>query len=173
MAYARRGGDYSGGRKFRTMKRPYREAVRLAVVAAIISGSWLVAPAGCSDTSKVSDAAITAAVSVATSTALKSAIKDPAKRTQIANYIEGPYANAIRSISGNPTPDNFVQQLNAFIPANIQEQYPELVAFVNPISLWAYQQAYNKYGSDVAKISQYLNDVASGMQSGAATFATH
>jgi hypothetical protein len=120
----------------------------------------------------INDATITAAVSIATSTALKMGVKDAAKRTLIANYIEGNYADALRSITGNPTPENFAQQLNAFIPLNIQQEYPELVTFVNPIALFAYQQAYNKYKDNVDQISRYLNDVATGLQNGASQFAT-
>jgi hypothetical protein len=120
----------------------------------------------------IGDVAIQTAVSVATSTTLKAAIKDPQKRTEIANYIEGSYAQAIRSIVGNPDPQNFINQLNAFIPPDVQQQYPELITFVNPLALWAYQQAYDKYNGDITKVSAYLNDIAAGLQSGAAQFAT-
>jgi len=154
------------------MKPIHRKAVRIIVLAAIITGAWMVAPTGCNNPA-ITDAAIVTATSVATSSALKLAIKDDAKRTLIANYIEGSYANGIRSITGNPSPDNFIAQLNAFIPPTVQQQFPELVTFVNPIALFAYQQAYSKYNGDITKISQYLNDVATGLQNGASQFATH
>jgi len=51
MANTWRGGNYSSGRKFRSMKRPYREITRLAVLVLIISGAWAVAPlpTGCTN----------------------------------------------------------------------------------------------------------------------------
>ena len=154
------------------MKTTHRQSLRFVIASIIIACAWAVAPTGCNNPA-VTDTSIVMATSVATSAALKLAITDPAKRTLIANYIEGSYANAIRSISGNPSPDNFIAQLNSFIPPTVQQQLPELITFVNPIALYAYQQAYAKYNGDITKISQYLNDVATGMQNGAAQFASH
>ena len=136
----------------------------LTPFAVAIAICWVIQSCNIND---VSDTAIKTAISVATSTGLKVAIKDSARRAEIAAYICGPYAEGIRSITGNPTPENFLEQINAFVPQNIKDQYPELLAFVNPIALAAYKQAYEKYQGNVVEIARYLNDVSSGLQSGA------
>lgn len=120
--------------------------------------------------SQFNDAAIIAGVTVATTTGLKMAIQDPARRTVIANYLDV-YATALRSITGNPTPEQLTALINQFIPQNIKDQYPELVTFAVPLIVSAYKQAYDKWGS--AKAVTYLNDIAAGIEAGAAPYVGH
>jgi predicted membrane-bound mannosyltransferase len=120
--------------------------------------------------SQFNDAAITAAVTVATTTGLKMAVQDPSRRTVIADYLEV-YSTALRSVTGNPTPEQLTTLINQFIPQNVKDQYPELVTFAIPLIVGAYKQAYDRWGS--AQAVTYLNDIAAGIEAGAGPFATH
>ena len=117
----------------------------------------------------VSDAFITASISAGTSAGLKLAIKDDAKRIVIAKYLNN-YAGALRTITGNPTPDQLSAQLMAFIPSDVQQQYPELSSFAVPLIVSFYQWAQQKYGTNTAQYQQVLNDVATGIETGSAPF---
>jgi len=131
----------------------------------------LIALAGCKGTNlpPVSDAFITASVAAGTSAGLKLAIKDDARRKTIAAYLNN-YAGALRTITGNPTPDQLTQQLMAFIPPDVQSQYPELGSFAVPLIVTFYQWAETKYGSNTAQYQKVLNDVATGIEAGSAPF---
>jgi len=120
--------------------------------------------------SQFNDSAIIAAVTVATTTGLKMAVQDPARRTVIADYLEV-YSVALRSVTGNPTPEQLTTLINQFIPQNVKDQYPELVTFAIPLIVGAYKQAYDKWGS--AQAVKYLNDIATGIEDGAAPYITH
>lgn len=120
-------------------------------------------------TSTISDALITASVSAGTSTGLKLTIKDDTKRTVIAKYLNT-YAGALRTISGDPTDAQLTAQLMAFIPPDVESQYPELGAFAVPLIVSSYDWAKTKYGTDSAQLRQILNDVATGIEEGSAPF---
>jgi len=119
--------------------------------------------------SQFNDAAITAGVTVATTTGLKFAVPDVGRRTVIADYLDV-YSHALRSVTGNPTPDELTTLINQFIPQNVKDQYPELVTFAIPLIVSAYQQAYDRWGGE--KAVKYLNDIAAGIEAGAAPFIT-
>lgn len=118
---------------------------------------------------QITDSSIIAAVTVATTTGLKMAVPDEARRTVIANYLDV-YAKALRTITGNPTPEQLTELINKFIPENVKAQYPELVTFAVPLIVSAYKQAYDKWGAE--KAVTYLNDIASGIEAGAANYIT-
>jgi hypothetical protein len=109
-------------------------------------------------------------VSVATATGLEAV--NTHNRTRIANYLYT-YAGALRTITGTPTPDQLVAILNGFIPADIKAQYPEIVAFAIPIIVQTYEWAYAKYGQNSVKLAQVLNDIATGIETGASAFIGH
>jgi hypothetical protein len=115
---------------------------------------------------------ITTAVSVGTSAGLRYVVKDPAKRTVIANYIDVGAA-ALRTVTGTPTPDQLNTLINQAIPADIRNQYPELIAFVSPLVISSYQLAFDKYGPNAEKLYQALNDIALGLEAGAAPYISH
>jgi len=117
------------------------------------------------------DATITTAVSVLTLSGLKYAVKDSSKRTVISDYIMV-YAPALRTITGNPTAAELTTQINAFIPANIRSDYPELIALVIPAVTSTYQSAYAKYGGNTKELYRVLSDIAAGLENGAAPYAT-
>ena len=97
------------------------------------------------------------------------AIDDPAQRTVVANYLDV-YSHALRTISGKPTPEELTTVINSFVPKNIQDEYPELMTFAVPLIVSAYKQAYDRWGSE--KAVTYLNDIAAGIEAGAAPFVT-
>jgi hypothetical protein len=111
------------------------------------------------------DQGIVATVAAATSAGLKYSVHDPARRHVVANYVYV-YAGALRTVTGNPTPDQLIDLINSFIPANVRAQYPEL-AFAVSIVVAEYQSLYNKYHDNVATLYRYLNDVATGLETGA------
>src|SRR5216117_865596 len=140
----------------------------LNIVATIVLFS------GCASFQNIqwSDATIIAGVSFGTTEGLKLAIKDSAKRTAIANYINT-YAKGLRSISTAPTPDALLAEITEYVPANIKQAYPELQSIVFPVVSSIYGQAYQKFGSDHAKIYQVLSDIASGLETGSLPYVTH
>lgn len=142
--------------------------IKLKQTAAVllISMSVLLFQQACSK-EQITHSLVTTAVSVATSTALKVAPIADARKALLKNYLCGNYANAVRSVAGNPTPENFLNQINAFIPQNVKDNYPELVTFANPLALQGFQLLTQQYGNDVEKIAAGLNDIATGIQLGA------
>ena len=124
---------------------------------------------GCT-TLQWTDQTITAGVSIGIAEGLK--LLPSAKRTVIANYIDV-YASAIRKVGGVPTPANLIATINQFIPSNILQAYPELESSVAPIVTTLYSQAYAKYGGNATKIYAVLNDIATGLEAGAAPYITH
>lgn len=115
----------------------------------------------------ISDALITAAVSAGTSAGLKLAITDVNKQHVIANYLNT-YASALRTITGNPTDEQLTQKLLAFIPPDINQQYPELGSFAVPLVVSFYDWAKAKYGNDAATEVRILNDIGAGLETGSA-----
>src|SRR5690242_1738567 len=79
----------------------------------------------------VNDQLIINGVSVGTSTGL-SLIKDTTTRTVVANYLQA-YAPGLRTITSNPTAAQIAQLIAQYTPANIQQQYPQVVAFATPL----------------------------------------
>lgn len=151
------------------MNRPAREALRLVIAAVIICGAVAVAPSGCKNPIPISDTLITTSVSAGTSAGLKLGVKDAAKQKVIAQYLNT-YAGALRTITGDPTDDQLTQQLIAFIPPDIQAQYPELQSFAVPMVVSFYHWAKDKYGANSADLRKVLGDVASGIEIGSAPF---
>lgn len=145
------------------MNRPAREALRILILIAVFSLAWSCKPG---QAPPVSDALITASVSAATSTGLKLAIKDVNKQHVIANYLNT-YAGALRTITGNPTDAQLTAQLMAFVPPDIENQYPEIASFAIPLIVGFYDWAHAKYGNDTAQLYKILNDVATGIETGA------
>jgi hypothetical protein len=111
------------------------------------------------------DALITDGVSVAVSTTL-GLIKDTATRTLIKNYLQG-YAPGLRTITSNPTPAQLAALITQYTPANIQQQFPQIVAFASPLIINAIEYAISKYGTDAATVTHIVNDVATGLEIGA------
>lgn len=117
---------------------------------------------------RFSDTQIVTAVSVATAVGLRP-ITPPERRTAIANYTDY-YASLLYTVTGNPTPAQLTTLLTNAIPANVREQYPELVSFVVPIIVSNYELLYAKYGANRAV--QILNDIATGLEAGASVYIT-
>lgn len=123
---------------------------------------------GCSKNAPpVSDALITTAVSVGTSSGLKFAIKDVGKQHVVAQYLNN-YAGALRTITGNPTDEQLTKQLMAFIPPDVQVQYPEISTVAIPMIVSFYDYYRSKYGANTQAFYQKLNDVATGIEQGSA-----
>lgn len=115
------------------------------------------------------EAAITGGASVGVSIYLNT-IGDSTKCHAIANLVSG-IAGTLRTFTGNPppTPDQLTAAIIAQIPQNLQTQYPEVTAIVVPLVVQGYNLAIAKYGSsDQQTVYKILNDVATGVQSGAA-----
>lgn len=144
-----------------------RQLLRILVASLIFCFCLAIMP-GCQNGQPppISDALITASVSAATSTGLKLAVKDEAKQHIIANYLNT-YAGALRTISGNPTDAQLTQQLMSFVPPNIESQYPEIASFAIPLIVSFYDWAHTKYGNDTAQLYKILNDIATGIETGA------
>ena len=111
------------------------------------------------------------AISAGVNAGLRFGIKDARQRATVANYLYVS-AGALRSIVGTPTPDALTIQINAFIPASIKNDYPELITMVVPIVVSLYQTALAKYGNDAPKIYAVLNSIATNIEIGAASYRT-
>ena len=120
---------------------------------------------GCSQ-SGLNDQLIIGAVSVATSTGL-SQVKDDAQRHMIANLLQG-YAPGLRTITDNPTPAQLAALIDQYTPANIKAEYPAAVAFATPLVINAVEAALAHYGASQANVIKIVNDVATGLELGAA-----
>lgn len=147
-----------------------KQLIRILVALSIFAGCLAIMPS-CQNgqAPPVSDALITASVAAGTSVALKTipALKDhPDKQHVVANYLNT-YAGALRTISGNPTDAELTAQLMAFVPPDIQNQYPELASFAVPLIVSFYDWAHAKYGNDTAQLYKILNDIATGIETGA------
>src|SRR6267154_6376758 len=118
---------------------------------------------GCGGTTGgVNDQLIVSGVSVATSTGL-SVIKNSEQRHMIANLLQG-YAPGLRTITNNPTPAQLSSLIDQYTPANIKEQYPQVVAFATPLVINAVQTAIAHYGTNTASVVKIVNDVATGLE---------
>lgn len=114
---------------------------------------------------------ISGGVSIGTVSGLRFTIKSDAKRTEIANYIcVG--AAALRTITGAPDPAQLTAIIMRSIPANIKQQYPELIPYIVPVVVSAYQMAYDKYGANHDQLYAALNAIATGLEMGAAPYVT-
>ncbi len=96
-------------------------------------------------------------------------IKDTSKRSVIAKYVDV-YAHGLRTVTGAPTSDQLVVYLNSFIPASVAAQYPELGTLVTPLIVAEYFKIYKKYGNNAAKVYEYLNALAAGLERGVAPY---
>jgi hypothetical protein len=121
----------------------------------------------------LADTIISVAVPTAESTVLRFTITDATKRTAMANLLTF-YANAaVRATSGNPTPDQFVQNLHTFIPQNIRDQYPELLPMADSIVLLGYNWIYSKYKDNVTELYNQVGILANAIAAGAAPYTSH
>jgi hypothetical protein len=145
-----------------------KHIARILIAASILTASLVVMPIGCT-TSGVNDALITAAISAGTSAGLRYAVSDPVKRSAIAAYLNT-YAAALRTITGNPTPAQLTDIINAQIPQAIRTQYPEITAFATPLVVSGYESFIAKYGTDTTTVYKYFNDAASGIEEGSAQY---
>lgn len=145
------------------VRRSSKQMLRIAIAVLIVSVVWSCTPG---QSPPISDALITSSVAAGTSAGLKLAVKDAAKQKVIANYLNT-YAGALRTISGNPTDEQLTAQLMAFVPPNIQSEYPELSSFAVPLIISFYDWAKSKYGTNTAELYKVLGDVASGIETGA------
>ena len=145
---------------------------KLTLTLAIVSALFA---SGCKQLGNVSDSQISTGVAIGTTAGLRYGIQDAAKRTLVADYINV-CASALRSLTGTPppTPADLTALLNKAVPDSIRSQNPELIAFVAPLVVTAYQFAYDKYGSgaDAAKLYGVLNSIAVGLETGAAPYIT-
>ncbi len=119
----------------------------------------------------VSDQVVDTGIALGVSTGLKAAITDPAKRTLIANYIDVG-AQSLRTVVGNPTPDELSTLMQKWIPEDIKAQYPEVISFLVPTVITVYQGAINKYGKDSQKVRDMLGRIATDLDAGAAPYIT-
>jgi hypothetical protein len=117
---------------------------------------------------------INSGISAGVAAGLQIGVKDAATRTMIANYgYVG--AKALRSISGNPTPDELAEMIKAWIPADVQAQYAGLLPMILPLIVSAYQMAYEKWGKtgQTEKLYEALTGIAGAIENGCAMFATN
>lgn len=114
----------------------------------------------------VNDQLIINGTSVAVSTGL-SVIKNAEQRHMIANLLQG-YAPGLRTITNNPTPAQLSALIDQYTPANIKEQYPQVVAFATPLVINAVETAIASYGTNTATVVKVVNDVATGLELGSA-----
>jgi pectin methylesterase-like acyl-CoA thioesterase len=133
--------------------------LQIAIATALCIGLF-----GCQ--SGVNDQLIVSGVSIGTSTGL-SFVKDSATRTVIANYLQA-YAPGLRTITSNPTAADLARLIDAYTPANIKQDYPQVVAFATPLITNAVLTALAHYGHDQATVIKVVNDVASGLEIGSA-----
>lgn len=152
--------------------------IRVALFTTLLIGCMAVAPWGCgpksppipngsptpSAISPFEDALITEGVSAAVSTTL-TLIKDPATKALIKNYLQG-YAPGLRTITSNPTPAQLAALIAQYTPANIQQQFPQIVAFASPLIINAIEYAISRFGTDSATVVHIVNDVAIGLETG-------
>ena len=126
----------------------------------LIGAAIVLLPIGCKE---LADSGITGAVSFGTTEGLQYAIQDTDRRTKIADYI-CVYAPALRSITGNPTPEELLTQINRFVPASVTDNLPEIKSVVIPLII----SFTKKFGST----GKVMNDIAAGLEQGATPFAT-
>jgi len=136
-----------------------KQIITLALIPALLLSSC----------ANVNDQAIITAIGGGTSLALQFGVKDSARRTVIANYINV-YAGALRTISGSPTAVQLVGLLNQAVPASVRADFPELTTFVYPLIISGYQLAQKQFGTNAAKIYQWANDTAVGLENGSAAY---
>ena len=117
-------------------------------------------------TAGINDQLIINGTSVAVSTGL-SQIHDANQRHTIANLLQG-YAPGLRTITDNPTPAQLAALIDQYTPENIKEQYPAAVAFATPLVINAVETAIAHYGKNTAAVVKVVNDVATGLELGAA-----
>jgi hypothetical protein len=113
----------------------------------------------------VSKPTIDAGISLAVTEALKYGIRDSAKRTALANLVDY-VASFVRTLTGNPTPDQLSAAITGAIPANIRAQFPEILSLVIPLIV-------NNYGylnSHFSAGSAVLNEIATDLEAGVAAY---
>jgi len=119
----------------------------------------------------ITDTLIQTGVSVGVSTYLQHGISDPAKRVAIAKFGSG-IAGSLRTVTKlepPPTPAELTQVILSNIPQNLQNQYPEVVAFMVPLVISGYETALAHYGGgNQQQVYQILNDLATGVETGTA-----
>jgi PBP1b-binding outer membrane lipoprotein LpoB len=83
-------------------------------------------------------------------------------QTPLANYLDVA-AKGVFSIDGNPTVQEVVSKVLAFIPQDVQTKFP----FVAPTISTAVSLAYSTYGKTA------LTDIGNGLEAAAAPYITH
>lgn len=120
----------------------------------------------------VPSSVVNTGITIGVSTALRLGITDSARRTVVANYIEVAAA-ALRSITGTPTSDQLTALINSAIPSSVKANYPEVLAFVEPIIVSNYQALLAKYGTNTTKVYAGLNAFAIDLEAAAAPYISH
>ena len=129
--------------------------------------------ATCQTNTSTVDTILSVTVPAAEATVLKFTIKDDAKRTALANLLTF-YANtAVRATSGNPTPEQFVQNLHTFIPQNIRDEYAEFLPMADSLVLMGYNAIYAKYQNDIQGLYTQVGVLANAIAEGAAPYISH
>jgi hypothetical protein len=111
-------------------------------------------------------------ITIGVGTALRLGITDAAKRTTVANYIDV-VATALRTVTGTPTAAQLTALIQGFIPASVKSNYPEILAFVEPIIIQNYQALLAKYGTNTAQVYAGLNSFAIDLEAACAPYISH
>ncbi len=119
----------------------------------------------------VSNQQITTVVSLATGLTFKYALADQSKRQVIADYVSG-IAGAVRSLTGNETPEEVAKSLAKNIPQTVMQQLPEIGTIVIPQVVSYFESAKSNFGTDVKGFSDRMNAVATGLEQGVAQYIT-
>lgn len=111
-------------------------------------------------------------ITLATTVGLAS-IHDKTRQTAVANLLYT-YAGGLRTITGNPTPQQLSDQINVFIPDNIKTQYPE-ISFAVPMVVTAYQALQSKWGGNATsqQVQTDLNRLGTDIENGCSQFTSH
>ncbi len=142
------------------------QRAHMKIILAVLASLSLL---GCGVT--IPDQAIDTGISLGVSTGLRLAIKDDAKRTVVADYIDVG-AHSLRTVVGNPTPEELGELMTKWIPENIKQEYPQVISFLVPTVITVYQSAVAKYGKDSQKVRDLLGRIATDLENGAAPYIT-
>ena len=133
-----------------------KKLITIKILAAVLLLS------GCTTIPK---STVDAGISLAITEALKYGIKESANRTAVANLIDY-VASFVRTLTGNPTPDQLSAAITSAIPANIRSQFPEILSLVLPVIV-------NNYGylqSHFTSAQSVLNEIATDLEAGASSY---
>jgi len=120
--------------------------------------------AGCGKNVQFTDLQITGASAAAARGALLLVPAD--KKAAVKSYMYS-IAGAVRTLSGDATPEQLNDLLINSIPEDVRNQIPELVDIIIPAITSVYKTYYNQFSTDHARLLQILNDIATGIEAAA------